>query len=333
MTRILVTGATGGLGRNAVRALLADGCRVRATGRDRAAGAQLAAAGADFVPLDLAHADAAALAPLLDGVDVVWHCAALASPWGPRADFVRANVDATHALVGAAAAAGVARFVYVSTPAVYFDFRHRYDVREDALAARPVNHYAATKLEAEEIVRAAGAASAMRCAILRPRAIFGPHDRVLLPRLLDLHRKFGGTLPLPRGGRTVLDITYVDNVVHALRCAGSAALPAGTPVYNVSNGDPVELRDVVVRLFGALGRRHRIADVPYPLMACAARVAEGIAAVRRKEPSLTTYGIGALAFDMTLDIGRARGELSYAPPVGVVAGIQRTAAWLKEYHG
>lgn len=333
MTRYLVTGATGGLGRNAVQTLLAAGCRVRATGRDRAAGSMLAGAGAEFVPLDLAQADAAALAPLLDGVDVVWHCAALASPWGPRADFVRANVDATRALVAASAAAGVARFIYVSTPAVYFDFRHRYDVREEALAAAPVNHYAATKLQAESFVRAAGTITAMRCAILRPRAIFGPHDRVLVPRLLDLHRKFGGTLPLPRGGRTVLDITYVDNVVHALQCASDARLPAGAPVYNVSNGDPIELRDVVVRLFGALGRRHRIADVPYPVMAGAARVAERLAAVRRKEPSLTTYGIGAMAFDMTLDIGRARAELGYAPQVGVVAGVQRTAAWLREHHG
>jgi nucleoside-diphosphate-sugar epimerase len=88
-----------------------------------------------------------------------------------------------------------------------------------------------------------------------------------------------------------------------------------------------------VRLCGALGRRHSIADVPYPLMACAAHVAERLAAVRRKEPSLTTYGIGALAFDMTLDIGRARAELGYAPPVGVAAGFQRTAAWLRRHHG
>lgn len=333
MTRYLVTGATGGLGRNAVEALLAAGNRVRATGRDRAAGTGLAGAGAEFVPLDLAHADSAALAPLLDGVDIVWHCAALTSPWGPRADFVRANVDATRTLAAAAAAAGAARFIYVSTPAVYFDFRHRYDVREEDLAATPVNHYAATKLQAESFVRAAGTVSAMRCAILRPRAIFGPHDRVLMPRLLDLHRRFCGTLPLPRGGRTVLDITYVDNVVHALQCASDARLPAGAPVYNISNGDPVELRDVVVRLFGALGRRHRIADVPYPLMACAAHVAERLAAVRRKAPPLTTYGIGALAFDMTLDIGRARAELGYAPPVGVVAGVQRTAAWLRRSPG
>ncbi|MFK5664232.1 NAD-dependent epimerase/dehydratase family protein, partial [Escherichia coli] len=77
----LVTGATGGLGRELVDQLLARGYRVRATGRDAAIGARLKT---EFVPADLTTDP---LAPLVAGVDMVFHLAALSSPWGSRAAF------------------------------------------------------------------------------------------------------------------------------------------------------------------------------------------------------------------------------------------------------
>ncbi len=87
--KYLVTGATSGLGRNAVEALLAQGCDVRATGRDENAGAELTALGAQFVPLELAQADDARCDALMQGCDVVWHCAAKSSPWGSAQRFTR----------------------------------------------------------------------------------------------------------------------------------------------------------------------------------------------------------------------------------------------------
>src|SRR6478752_653870 len=116
MRQALVTGATGGLGRALVAALQSHGYRVRATGRDLEAGRRLGRAGASFVAADLT--DPAGGEDLVKGIDVVFHAAALSSPWGARSDFEAINVEATRRLLTAAQAAGCDAFVFVSTPSV-----------------------------------------------------------------------------------------------------------------------------------------------------------------------------------------------------------------------
>jgi len=334
--RVLVTGATGGLGRNAVEALLERGVEVRATGRNLAAGRALAATGAEFVPLDLAatgETSAAGLAALVRHVDAVWHCAALSSPWGRAADFTAANVTATRRLLQAAGRAGVARFVHISTPALYFNYCAQLGIQESFRPAVYVNDYARTKAEAEACVQDAVAAYPhMHCSILRPRAIFGPHDQVLLPRIARVLRQRDGRLPLPHGGCVTLDLTYAGNVVQAMWLATTVqGLPSGG-AFNITNQEPVLLRDVLAALFAdRLRRPFRIASVPYPVLAMAARGMEALARFTHKEPALTAYGVGALAFDMTLDNSRARQLLGYVPAVSLSAALDHTATWMRAH--
>lgn len=333
MTRILVTGATGGLGRNAVRILLERGVEVRASGRNLQAGQALVAEGAQFVACDLAACTASEMAALTDGMDAVWHCAALSSPWGAEARFYAANVSATRKLLGAAGAGGVASFIHISTPAIYFDYSHRADVPESFRPAAFVNAYARTKALAEiEVQEAVQRYPAMRCVVLRPRAIFGPHDQVLMPRLARVLRARGGSLPLPRGGAARIDVTYVDNVVHAMWLATTNADVASGSAFNITNQESAQLSDILQRLFGdALGRPFRIVALPYPLMAAIARVMQALALVRGKEPALTAYSVGAIGFDMTLDNTRSRQQLGYFPPVSLDEGIRRTANWMRAH--
>lgn len=333
MKRLLITGATGGLGRNAVTAMLGKGIEVRATGRNAGVGALLAAQGAEFVALDLATASPAELARLTANVDAVWHGAALSSPWGRLADFTAANVTATERLLQAAGQSGVPRFIHVSTPALYFDYSHRLDVIESFKPLAYANAYARTKAEAEQRVQAGVMAHRhMHCTIVRPRAIYGPHDQVLLPRLARLLALRNGRLPLPRGGRVRLDLTYVDNVVHAMWLAThSHGVPSGTAI-NITNHEPVMLRDVLRELFERhLQQSCRVVTWPYPLLALAARGMQAASYLTQREPLLTPYGIGALAFDMTLDNSRSRHLLGYAPVVGMAEGLKRTAAWIREH--
>lgn len=331
MKRVLLTGATGGLGRNAASALLARGVAVRATGRNRAAGAALAAEGAEFIALDLATASPLEVDALMGGVDAVWHCAALSSPWGATESFEGANVRATEYLLGAAGRMGVTRFVHISTPAIYFDYRDHLDVREDYRPATYVNAYAATKARAEELVhKAVGLFPGMRCVILRPRAIFGPHDQVLVPRLQRVLQERGGTLPLARGGRVTLDLTYVDNVVHAMWLASTTPALVSGDAFNITNHEPAYLADVLRELFERqLGLPFAIRSVPYPVLALAARCMEFFARRSGREPAMTAYSAGAISFDMTLDNARARTVLGYRPQVGLAEGLRRTAAWLR----
>jgi nucleoside-diphosphate-sugar epimerase len=330
---VLVTGATGGLGRNAVEALLERGIAVRATGRNIQVGTRLSEAGADFRAADLSRLTAAEADELLKGVDTVWHCAALSAPWGRVGDFVASNVTATQTLLFAAGRARVGRFIHISTPALYFDYQHHRNITESYRAEELVNQYAMTKRLAElAVTESARACPDMHHVILRPRAIFGPYDQVLLPRVDALLQARGGQLPLPRAGQTVLDLTYVANVVHAMVLASAAShVPSGS-VYNVTNDEPRAIGKVLEQLFVTeLGRPFKIASLPYPVLDVAARALEVVAKFTGNEPKLTRYSIGALAFDMTLDLSAIKADLGYAPVVSMDEGIRRTAVWMKNH--
>lgn len=328
----LVTGATSGLGRNAAAFLAARRQAVRGTGRSRQAGEALRAEGVDFVPADLATAGVREFERLLDGVDTVWHCAALSSPWGRYKDFYAANVVATTRLAQAAARSGVRRFVHISTPSLYFDYRHRNGIQETFRPARWVNHYASTKAQAEASIRLVAAQhGGTTFVLLRPRGIFGPHDRVLFPRILRILRERQDRLPLPRGGDARLDLTYVDNVVHAMQLATTAEnLPTGE-AFNITNGEPAVLRDMLAAMLTSLQIPFRIVGLPYAVLDAAARVMEAGAALSGKEPAFTRYSIGALNYDMTLDIEKARRVLGYRPIVSLADGIDSTIQWIRSH--
>jgi len=122
---------------------------------------------------------------------------------------------------------------------VYFAYRDQLGVSEDAGLPRPVNHYARTKRQAEEIVLAAPEVGPV---VLRPRGIYGAGDRKLLPRLLQVARQ--RPLPLFRDGKARIDLTYVDDVVDAVLAALSAGSAAEGQIFNISGGEVVPVRDI-----------------------------------------------------------------------------------------
>lgn len=329
--RIIVTGATGFLGGATARTLqrTRPGCDVLGLGRDRARGAALAADGVAFEAVDLARVGVAALAETFRGATAVVHAAALSSPWGRRADFERANVVASADVASACIAAGVPRLVHVSSPGIYHDGRPRHGIREDdPLPPRAVNAYAATKREAEARVLAATRDGGVHTVILRPRAIFGPGDPSLLPRIAEALRR--GRLPRIGDGSCTVDLTYIDNAVHAVLCALDAPATTAGRAYNISNGEPVRIWDVIDGLAAALGVPRAAPRVParaaWVLAAVCEAAYRAVGAVR--EPPLLRYGVELLSVDMTLDIQRARDELGYRVPVALDAGLERTFAAL-----
>lgn len=310
--RVLVTGATGGLGQALVRELRARGAEVRANGRDPHAGAKLAALGAEFVPCDLAapHADLTALAA---GCDSVIHAAALSASWGPEADFVAANLTVTQRLLAAARSVSVARFVFVSSPSIHARLADQIGIgADDAPAARPLNAYARTKLAAERAVLAASEAGFATCAI-RPRALVGEGDRVILPRLADLARR--KRMPLPHGGRALIELTDLRDAAWAIAEAEARAPALAGRAINISGGRPVAVRDLALLLAAALGERPRLVSVPLALARPLAAAAETLARLTgsRKEPVLTRYTLATLAFSQTFDLAPAWAQLGYKP--------------------
>ncbi len=310
--RILVTGATGGLGQALVREALARGAVVRATGRDSGVGARLAERGAQFVPCDLSAPDAD-LATLLAGCDSVIHAAALSASWGREVDFIAANITGTQRLLDAARAAGVSRFVFVSSPSIFASFADRIGIGEDEQPADPpLNAYARTKLVAERMVLAAADDTMATCAI-RPRALVGEGDRVILPRLAELARC--KRMPLPRGGAALIELTDLRDAAWAI-CEAEARAPViSGRAINISGGEPIAVRDLALRLAGALGEQPRLVNVPLTVARPLAYLAENIARLTgaKEEPVLTRYTLATLAFSQTFDLAPARRWLDYRP--------------------
>jgi len=333
--RILVTGGTGFLGRHLVWRLSGAGRQVVFTGRDAEAAAtvlRLSSAGgaASFVPIEHGSADAGrALHEAAAGVDAVVHCAALSSPWGSRRAFEQANVVATREVLAVCRSRSIRQLVHISTPGLYFDFSDRLEIREDEPLPVPANLYAATKAAAEALVREAGHLDS--AVILRPRAIFGPHDSTLLPRLLRVARR--GTLPLMRGGRARLDLTYVDNVVDAVELAlARPGAHSHGATFNISNGEPMQVAELFQVLAAAFGLQVRLRRLPYPVVDIAARAMEGLARLRPGwEPPLTRYSAGLLAFSQTLDLSNARRQLGYIARIPLREGLVRTADWFRTH--
>jgi nucleoside-diphosphate-sugar epimerase len=314
----LVSGATGGLGRVMVSVLRVEGRTVIATGRNRVVGECLAAIGARFIPADLAHDD---LAHLVAGVDTVFHLAALSSPWGKDQAFVEANVVATERLLKAARAAGCRGFVFTSTPSIYARAADQIGLVEASpLPAGMANAYARTKLAAERIVLEADSA-AMRTVALRPRAIIGPHDRVLLPRLLRAAKR--RRMPLPRNGRALIEPTDARDVAAALLAAEARLATVGGRVFNISGGVAIALADLVAHVFARLKRQVQPVPVPASLMLAIGTVLEVIGHLRpgAPEPMLTRYGAMTLGWSQTFDLSAARTSLGWAPRHHPLAAI------------
>jgi len=325
--RALVTGATGGLGLALVRALGTEGYAVRATGRDARVRPVLEAEGAEVVLADLTQGPEAA-AHLCEGMDVVFHAAALSSPWGPEVEFQRINVQATQDLLCAARAAGCEGLIFVSSPSVYARLRDQIGLTErDAPAAKPMNAYARTKLAAERAVLAADAPDFFTTA-LRPRALVGPDDKVLLPRLLQVLRR--GRFPAPRGGRALIELTDARDAARALMLADQRRDQASGQVFNISGGHPLSVAELARRLGEAIGRDVRQVSAPWPAMWATAAALETLAKLTpgRPEPPVTAYGVATLAFSQTFDLTRARQVLGYTPRFDANAtAVEMARAW------
>lgn len=328
-SRVWVTGATGGLGQSVVAHLLAHGAQVCATGRNAAIGERLTQLDAVFEALDLTSMSRDDWLERLHSGDTIVHCAALSSPWGAYEDFYAINVLATQTLLEAAHRAGVRRFIHISTPSLYFDFKHQLNIAEDMPLPMPINAYAQTKREAEKQVQH-WASQGLNCVIIRPRAIFGPHDTVLMPRLLRAYRN--GRMPLIAGGQALIDITYVDNVAQAIYLAVVKDLDFSqkiAKIYNISNNQPMQLKAILSELFAQLNQPVQFKNLPWWLAIGLAHILQRLGKWRGKEPLLMPYTVGTMAFSQTLNITRAQQELGYAPSISIEEGIGRYIKWAR----
>jgi len=323
--KVIITGATGFIGRNLAESFSAKGMEVVATGRSERVGQELMERGIAFRPADVR--DTQGLADAIQPADCLVHCAGKSGDWGADRDFFGTNVEGTRNCIQACRAHGITRIIFISTPSVYFNGKDRLDISEDEpLPQRQRSVYANTKLMAEAELDALPG-EGFQVMILRPRAVFGPHDNTFVPRILMMAEK--GKFPLIGGGRALVDITYVDNLTRAVMLGLAAPESAWNRAYNISNGEPVTIREWFSRLLAAMGMELRPKNVPLPAAKAVAAFMEAAARMPfgPKRPALTRFSVGYMARSMTLSLRKARTMLGYEPRVSNEEGFERTAKW------
>jgi nucleoside-diphosphate-sugar epimerase len=315
--KVLVTGASGMLGRAVATRLAARGDTVTVLQR-RPAGLGTAAE----VLGDVADPDAVARAAA--GQDAVVHLAAKVDVVGRWPDFVRANVTGTATVLDASRAAGVRRLVHVSSPSVAHAGAALAGVgAEPADPDRARGAYARSKAVAERLALAADSPGLAVLAV-RPHLVWGPGDTQLVERLVARAR--AGRLPLIGTGAALVDTTYVDNAAAALVAAVDA--PVHGEALVVTNGEPRPIGEILARVCAAAGAPAPGRRVPYRLawLAGAAIDTGWALAGRTDTPPLTRFLAEQLATAHWFDQRRTRAALSWAPEVSLDEGFRRLAS-------
>ena len=325
--KALVTGGGGFLGGHIVEMLHQRGDDVTVLGRRPYP--HLAEKGIATVQTDLCDAEAVATA--CEGMDVVFHVAAVTHLWGRRAPMWATNVDGTRHVIAGCRRHCVRRLVFTSTPSVVFGDEALCGVDESQpYPTRYLAHYPASKAEAERLVLQANDDD-LHTVALRPHLMWGPGDPHLIPRIIERARR--GKLVQIGKGDTRVDFTYIDNAANAHLLACDALKPgaacAGRP-YFISQGEPVLLwpwfNELLTRLDVPTVRR-RISPTSARLIGLAC---EWTYALLRpdSEPPMTRFLAGQLSQSRYFDISAARRDLGYEPTVSTAEGLDRLVAGL-----
>jgi len=318
--RIAVTGATGGLGRSLTEFLLQQNCEVAALGRNAGVGRELFVDGADFHGGNIA--DVNYVTEAFKDCDVVVHSAGFASPFGSWETFYEANVQGTASVLQAMRANKINKLIHISTPSLYFSGEPRLNIRESDPLPTPQGFYARSKRMADEMVLKEVDVRGLCAVLIRPRAIFGKYDTTVLPRMMRILKK--GFFPLPSGGLSQVDITAVENVVHAIWLAIQSTKQFRGDAFNITNGEPMTIRDLTKRLASSLDLSVRFVSVPFSVLIGVAQISEFFAKnFFKREPAISKYAIQSIGTTQTLNIEKAERELGYKPVISVDSALKK----------
>jgi nucleoside-diphosphate-sugar epimerase len=320
--RVLVTGATGFTGGHLARGLAARGLGVVALVRDDTRASALKADGIAVAPGDIR--EAAAVERAAQGVEVIYHIAAIYRQAGLREDEYRAvNARAVATVIEAGSRAGVRRVVHCSTVGVHGDVEHP-PADEDA-PLKPGDIYQVTKLEGEHAARDAAARTGVEVVIARPTGIYGPGDR----RLLKLFRGVARRRFVVLGsGEIFYHLTHIDDLVEGFRLCGEVPGAAGR-TYILAGGEVTTLNELIRIIAEVAGVDPPTRHLPVWPVWVAGAACEAICAPFGIEPPLYRRRVDFFTKSRAFDIGRARRELGYAPQVSLREGIRRTLEWYR----
>ena len=322
MKKVLITGATGFLGKYMVRELINNNYEVVAQGRKKDVLEELR----KKYNVQTLKCSLDEIKNITLDVDGVIHAAALSTVWGRWQDFYNSNVLGTENVINFCLKNNVKRLVYVSSPSVYSAKYDRFDIKEEDYDKKnKLNFYIKSKILAEDLINKIDIQK-LETVIIRPRGLFGIGDTSLIPRLINANRKIG--IPLFNEGKNVVDVTCVENVAYSLRLAMESEKANGK-TYNITNGEPTEFKKILDKLFEEIGEKANYRKMNINLMYFVASVIEVFYKLFRiyKEPMITKYTIATLGYSQSLNIEKAKRDLGYNPKITLEEGIEKYAEY------
>lgn len=318
MSKVLITGASGFVGRHLCELLTGQGYEVRGT--IRTAPAEVGPLAWELVGTGDIGGDVD-WAPVLEGVDYVVHLAGRVHVMNekeqdPLTAFRRINVKGTEALMKGAGAHGVKRFVFVSTIKVHGDGTESAPYTSaDSLA--PPDPYGQSKLEAEDAVERLGKDFGIETTIIRPPLVYGPGVGGNFIRLLGLVAR---GVPLPFGSiDNSRSLVYVGNLCDLIHKCLSNPSAAGKR-FLVSDNVDLSTKQLVQGMAAAMSRPSRLLPVPPAFLRLAGKLLG------------RTREISRLTGSLQVDISDTIETLGWTPPVTPQEGIRSTVRWFERQH-
>jgi len=325
----LVTGGAGFLGLYLTEQLVARGNAVRVLSRNPHP--RLAELGVEWQQADIR--DPTAVERACQGIETVYHVAAVPGIWGPWKLFYETNTLGTQHVIDACRKQGVSKLVYTSSPSVIYDgVDHRGIDESRPYPDRYLCHYPHTKALAERAVLDANGPAGLCTVALRPHLIWGSRDNHLVPRLI--RRARSGRLRQVGTGRNLISMSYVENAA-AAHVQAADALGPGSPVaghaYFINEPEPVNLWQWINELLARAGlpavRKRISTSAAYAVGA----TCEAIFTLLRiaSEPPMTRFLAQQLSGSHYYSVGRAERDFGYRPIATVEEGMRRLEPELK----
>lgn len=309
---VLVTGASGFLGKNVVEYLASNGFVVVGCGRKPMT---FDVDNVFYEQFDITNSTFIDQVMTKYKPTYVVHCAALCKAWGDWNEFYQSNVVGTKNMLTSSVAAGVKRFIHISSPSVYLNnnFRGGLDLKESHdVSDTNQSSYNKSKTLAEYEVMKILPNSEMETIILRPRGIYGKGDTTLLPKLKERISK------IPYLGQNMISLTYVGNVSHSILLALTKGKTGS--VYNITDQQPYNIQTIIDKIKTQFKIDESYVNkisfnhwVPKYMLSKISSVVEYVSEKINREPFMTPYTLSLLAYDCTLSDEKAQKELKYYP--------------------
>lgn len=324
--RVLVTGATGFIGRHLIARLLQDGHRVRALVRSPGLTHRMPP-DVEIVTGDVR--DAAAMKTAAAGCEWVFHLAgrthAVAELDEDEAGYLAVNVEGTRHVLEAAVAGGARRFVFFSSVKAMGE--EAPDCRDESCLPAPLTAYGRSKLAAEHLVFEYGRQSGLGVTCLRLPLVYGVgHKGHLVRMIAAIDRGVFPPMPTVHNRRSLVHVT---NVVEAAMLAGEKLAARGR-CYIVTDARPYSTRELYELICRALGKRIPRWSVPAGLLTVAARVGDLAGRVLRRRMPFDSDALAKLTGSAWYSSDLIARELGYRPLMTFERALPELIAWYRE---